>query len=656
MKKVLCSFLSLLLFFTCYSQSTQTNIEDARKSILLLNYVALKSQEIDSNRTNRIRLNDIQLEIVDNLTYQVDDITQQELNNLWDSIDKYKLNSKQRDRLLYIAEQEKAQALKDAIPDPMYILSIAASGNPKKAIMAIICAATDSFISYNTSKNKIELEILKQNWKLEDDEYKSFSEKTKNLLNYCQDIAKNYKIFDEIAIRPSDIEKFIEYQNDNNLIRRRDNLIYETKYKNAMFTPYYILLGNTYYELAELYEKEHPNNTDKKYLNNLYNECINCYNEYINIIKNNRIYIHDFELAGFLPKVIYAAEKVLPTNQYVIFASNCIESIERETIQSNWELRYYASVIAVQLAEKDPSRKKYYYDMAGRFLMSNIRYLSLEQEKVIEAYIKPIDTKMPDDVLTKKDKNTFNDMIEQQEKSRKSELIPFNTALNLNTELLFWLTKYDSNLKEKWNKDISQIISDSINNEVLRSKYGLTQISDFSINNSSEADGEINLSSEDVLKENKTVKKIVSDTVLSVMFPVYYITSKTIFVGDKTKTITLPAVFLSDSSVITINAIKEDSREEWTQEIKLAEIKNQIKVIRPEKKSFSNDKEYLTDMKVVLNLKKTIEKKNLSSFDNVFIVIKDFDHSIVINCTQNDLSKSNKVISKIKSLLPKSKE
>lgn len=530
-----------------------------------MNYVNYRSQEIIDNKSNRLELEEIKLEIRDNLTYKVDKETQGELNDLWRKIDEYVLLSRQRSRLQYIAEQKKADAIKKAIPNPMFLISYIISNDPVKNIISIVSASTTSSLSYYSDKYQNELEILMQNWKLDDTEYKAISEQSLDLINYCQNIVRKYNYPNEKAIRQGDIERFLSYKNDTNLQRRLDNLLADNKFKDAFFTSYYILLGSTYYELAEQYETEEKHNNE--YIEKLYTGCIDSFRKYQTISKNFKIYNKDIDLARFLPKVISAGKKILPKNEYIKLANECINIISNETMQDNWDLRYFAATVAIQLADLDSVNKKKYYNFAKELLLSNIRYLSDEQEKTLNKYVLPVNAEIPAALTDKhNDKKTYKQMIKIEENARKTKLIPDNNALILNTELLFFIRDYLPELRTKWNAETVKIIDKSILNMNLRYKYGLDIIEDF------ETGG---------FSYNKNDSKDITIT----------IPYSDVFSGNNTSKIILPGILVSDTSSITIIA-KQENSDTFMQEIKMSDITD-YEVSRPKdlKKDFSFEEE-----------------------------------------------------------------
>ena len=68
----------------------------------------------------------------------VDTNTQAQITSLMDTIEEYRMIAVKRNRLRFIYEQNRAQALRQAIPNPMGLLSAVQSGSLLKAAVSVL--------------------------------------------------------------------------------------------------------------------------------------------------------------------------------------------------------------------------------------------------------------------------------------------------------------------------------------------------------------------------------------------------------------------------------------------------------------------------------------------------------------------------------------
>lgn len=69
-----------------------------------------------------------------------------------------------RDRIEYIYEQNRQQAIRSAIPNPIGLLSAVKSGNALQALASVAYMAVDSVTSYEAASTETELQYLQSGW------------------------------------------------------------------------------------------------------------------------------------------------------------------------------------------------------------------------------------------------------------------------------------------------------------------------------------------------------------------------------------------------------------------------------------------------------------------------------------------------------------
>ena len=90
--------------------------------------------------------------------------------------------SVKRDRLVYIYEQNRAQAMRQAIPNPLGLLRAVQSGSLLKAAVSVLYMAVDAKTSYDSATSQAYLQFIQEGWELDDAESAALHESTKAAL------------------------------------------------------------------------------------------------------------------------------------------------------------------------------------------------------------------------------------------------------------------------------------------------------------------------------------------------------------------------------------------------------------------------------------------------------------------------------------------
>ena len=148
---------------------------------------------------------------------KVDELTESYLSSFLDIIEKYRLISVKRDRLQYIYEQNKAKAIKEAMPNPIGLLSTVVSFTDlKKLVTSVIYMAVDSYSSYKSYNIEIMQEFLQDGWELDDEESANLHDSRKRAFSYMVDIVREYNLPGELALSEEAIENFVSWKNVGN--------------------------------------------------------------------------------------------------------------------------------------------------------------------------------------------------------------------------------------------------------------------------------------------------------------------------------------------------------------------------------------------------------------------------------------------------------
>ena len=412
-----------------------------RNSINMLNYITVLTQEINNSKNSRIYLDSVQASLSNNMDYEaIDRNTQSQINNLWRTIEGYKMIDVKRERLDYIYEQNKAQALRSAIPNPVGLLSTVQSGGLLKTAVSVLYMAVDSKASYDSAIMQADLKYLQDNWELEDAEAKELSDNQLNLLNYMIEMARDNGIPTESTLNPDLVSDFVKWTNEDNLTRKISWLeSHEDVYKE--FRTYWLELAKSYYNSG---------------VKSDYRKCLKALEQYEEVATS--IFRKDYDWAETLPMAIIAAKETMTKEKYIEYADKYVKEIINNCEDENWTLRYFAAQIYIDLYACTKDRG--YLNEAYKIAYENVNLLVDEQVALNEAYLAPVDEEENKDGYTKRQKEEVKEYNKLLNEKRKVELPPVSEAFYLNCDLLFALAD-ERNISLSEKKKIDAIIHDN---------------------------------------------------------------------------------------------------------------------------------------------------------------------------------------------------
>ena len=143
---------------------------EQKNAIAMLNYLTVLTQETNASKNSRMFMEQAYSSLINN-TYpnSVDSRTLNQMTGLLDTMERYRMLSVKRDRLQFIYEQNQAQAIRAAMPNPVALLSSVHSLTPARLVASIVYMAVDSYTSYTAYTAEAELQALKDGWELDDE-------------------------------------------------------------------------------------------------------------------------------------------------------------------------------------------------------------------------------------------------------------------------------------------------------------------------------------------------------------------------------------------------------------------------------------------------------------------------------------------------------
>lgn len=386
-----------------------------KNSIAWLNYLAMLSQEINSSKNSKMYLEEAYAALINNTNpANVNELTESHLVSLLDSIEKYRMIAVKRERLQYIYEQNKAKAIKEAVPNPVALLSTAHSFDLKGLVLSVAYMAVDSYSSYSAYNAEIDQEYLKDGWELDDEEAENLHDSRKRAFTYMIDIVRQDNLPGELALNENAITKFVECKNNTNT-HQQIQFLESEKETYKFFGSYWLLLAECYYK------------------NNDYRKCLASVEEYENL--HSDIFRKDYYLAKTLPLAIVSASEIQPKDKYVETAEKYLEMIIDNTENSEWSLRYFAAEMYIDLYSK--TQKERYLRSAYNLALNNVNFLANKQNEINSTYLSAVkEVSIPKDA-TRKEKNQIKDYNKSLKEKRKTELPEVYEPLALNCDLLF---------------------------------------------------------------------------------------------------------------------------------------------------------------------------------------------------------------------------
>lgn len=406
-----------------------------RNSVNMLNWLALLTQEINAASNNRMYMEEVYSLIV-NETYPnaVDIHTQDRLRGIREALERYRMNDVKRERLEYLYEQNQAESIRAAIPNPMTLLSAVQSKGLAGLAGSIVFMAADAVTSYSSQKTSQEMQYLQDGWVLEDEATEVFYSLRSDTFDYMIDIVRAYELPGMLALNEKAIDEFVSWKQKPNLTRRLQFLESNRETYQA-FGSYYLTLAETYYQSGN----------DAA--------CLQAVKDYEEL--NTRIFRRDREYAKVLPLAIIAAEREMEASAYQAYATEKVNTLLDNITGEDWALRYFAAQTCVDLYAQ--TKDEAYLQQAYQAGKDNVNYLLDKQMKQNAAYLAPVqEAPIPKGTSGSKAEEIkkYNQMLWEK---RKTELPPVYEPLLLNCDMLFALVDLLSLTKEEKN-DVENLL------------------------------------------------------------------------------------------------------------------------------------------------------------------------------------------------------
>ena len=391
--------------------------ETQQNSMAMLNYLAVLTEQINTSKNNRLSLEAIYKSLYNNTSPNaVDDRTLNELEGMLDTLEKYRMINVKRERLAYIYEQNQAQAIRSAIPNPLGLLSAVQSGDLVKLAASVAYMAVDSYTSYQSATNEASLQYLTDGWELDDEEAAALHQRRKDMFVYMVRTVQDYGLPGDQALSEENVEQLVQWQSNDNVVRRIQ-FLESNKATYQGYGGYWLTLAASYYDQGR------------------YQDCLDAIASYEDM--QTGIFRKDKDYAKVMPLAIASASEVLSGNEYVKYADERVSKLLANCNKDDWELRYFAAQTYVDLYGKAGGGD--YLNKAYDIALNNVNYLVDNQRTLNNDYLAEIKEAQEKDGMTKEQKEEVKQYNKMLNEVRKSELPPVYQPLLVNCDLLFAL-------------------------------------------------------------------------------------------------------------------------------------------------------------------------------------------------------------------------
>jgi len=406
-------------------ESTQGNDSELdsvqMRTIAMLNYLMVKTEEINSSRNSRLALEEIYTSLINDTNKSaVDELALTEITDLLDTLNGYRMIAVKRERLEYIYEQNQAQAFQAAIPSPLTILNVVQSKSLVQLATSVTFLVVDSVSSYQGAMSDASFQYLTDGWELDDAESETLHACRRDTFEFATRTVRQYVLPNSLVLTEADVDKLVSWSANENVVRRIEFLESEQS-KYQFYGGYWLILARSYFE------------------NDDYEKCIEAFQEYDRIQAD--IFNCDYDRMQSIPFVLASATQCMSNEEYIRFAEPLLKYLHEESQYRDWELLYFAAQGYVDLAARaeDESARRSYLESAYEVSIDLVNILVGEQQQLNAAYLAPIREVPVPNGSTKEQKEEIKKYNKMLREERKTELPPVYQPLELSCDLLFAL-------------------------------------------------------------------------------------------------------------------------------------------------------------------------------------------------------------------------
>lgn len=138
------------------------------------------------------------------------ELTSPYINRFNSTLDDNKSIHEKKERLKYLFDQDRSRQISALVPNALNVLTIAiTAGDPLKSIIAVTGTALSSVTNYVNEKQRAELELIQQNWELDDQQTVIFNNLLRSLREYLSQVSNKYGFTNEQLSSDRTLRDFI---------------------------------------------------------------------------------------------------------------------------------------------------------------------------------------------------------------------------------------------------------------------------------------------------------------------------------------------------------------------------------------------------------------------------------------------------------------
>ena len=439
MRKLILGCIALFLAFPVYTQQ-----QDRQTNIAIINFLGTQAFLIEKYKEDSPTLQDIYRKIEnDTMPYVFGtESTRRQIRTLFNNITDFEIYELRRERIRVIRENARARAIQQAVPSPVFFLSLASNiKDPLALIVNIAGMAAQSVTSYMNASEQADLNAYIELSKLTEQQKGSVNNLCANMYDYMSRTAREYGLKEDYdTVSKVAIKEFIDNTTVPNLANKLNFLVQQqATYQN--YYPYWLDLANTYYARGR------------------YSECLEAIRRYeairAPILRPNR----DVDYSRILVLGITALSNVYSGEEYRRRCLEFLKKIEANAPFEEWSIRYAAALAYLDIASGSPlSERRALLNSAYQLLKGNMNRLITDEQKSVREYVKPLEAPKKDDprYLVKQEYDRAYKAYERAQKTRRTELPPFNYALYSNFYALYGVME-QLNMPESEKKEIAEM-------------------------------------------------------------------------------------------------------------------------------------------------------------------------------------------------------
>jgi len=253
MKKLITGFFILILTFPVFAQ----NDRNKQTTIALINFLGTQAALIQKYQEDSPALEDIynRIESYTQPAMFGSETTRAQIRNLFNNITNFQIYDIRRDRIRVIRENAKARAIQQAIPSPVFFLSLASNiRDPLALVVNIVGMAAQSVTSYMSATEQADLQAYIELSKLTEQQKGQVGNLRSYMYDYMSSTAREFSLNENYdTVSREAITAFVDNLVNPNLTLKLNFLLQRQEtYQN--YEPYWLDLANTYFDLKRYSE------------------------------------------------------------------------------------------------------------------------------------------------------------------------------------------------------------------------------------------------------------------------------------------------------------------------------------------------------------------------------------------------------------------